>query len=218
MLFKKDLHNTIICHSEWSESCPDRFWGGGMKNLRAGNYTEFRNISDGFPPSPWRTQYDNFRFCKGYYKSIQKILIAVLLSAVSIFSQSVSSVIPSDSGMVIGIIRYGGYSLLVTSKGIKPYEKKSSDEKFSEYYKSIYGKDAENPNHIIETNNGFSFIPVLSENQLRGYGLDSVDGFSIDDFYNFSETSRSKSGSGDKSKIKKRIINYIKELHENIKK
>ncbi len=46
-VLQKALHNLVICHSEWSESGPDRLWvGGGMKNLRAGNYTELINISD----------------------------------------------------------------------------------------------------------------------------------------------------------------------------
>ena len=36
-----------------------------MKNLKSNNFTEFRDISDDFLSSPWRTQYDNFRFCKG---------------------------------------------------------------------------------------------------------------------------------------------------------
>ncbi len=36
-----------------------------MKNLKTGNHTEFRDISDGLQPSPWRTQYDKFRLCKG---------------------------------------------------------------------------------------------------------------------------------------------------------
>ena len=32
-----------------------------MKNLKTGNYIEFRDISDGFH----RPQYDKFRLCKG---------------------------------------------------------------------------------------------------------------------------------------------------------
>ncbi len=35
-----------------------------MKNLKTGNYTEFRDISDGLH----RPQYDKFRLCKGLYK------------------------------------------------------------------------------------------------------------------------------------------------------
>jgi len=42
------LHNLAKCHSEWSESCPDRLWvGGGMKNLKTGIYTEFKDILNG---------------------------------------------------------------------------------------------------------------------------------------------------------------------------
>ena len=42
--------------------------GGEMKNFKTGNDTEFRDVSDGSPSSPWRTQYDKFRLCKGLCK------------------------------------------------------------------------------------------------------------------------------------------------------
>ena len=35
-----------------------------MKNLKTGNYTEFKDLSQ-LAPSPWRTQYDKFRLSKG---------------------------------------------------------------------------------------------------------------------------------------------------------
>ncbi len=64
IIYEKVVHNLIICHSEWSESCPNRYWvRGGMKNLKTCNYTEIRDILDGFPSLLWRNQYDNSMFC-----------------------------------------------------------------------------------------------------------------------------------------------------------
>ncbi len=53
-----------------------------MKNLKTGNYTEFRDISDGSASSPWRTRYNKFRFCKSLYKLSESGLI--ILSALAV--------------------------------------------------------------------------------------------------------------------------------------
>ena len=147
-----------------------------------------------------------------------KIIFALILFSVSISAQNFSSENQSDSERVIGLIKYEGYSFLVTSRGIKSAFSKTTDEKFTEYYKKIYGKDAENPNHVIEGKREFSFIPILNEKMLRKYGIDSVDGLSIRDFYDINKEGRGSSGTNFVRKIENKLIKYIKDSDENIKK
>ncbi len=151
------------------------------------------------------------------FKLSVKIIIVLIFAPASFIAQNISSENLPKSEKVIALINYDGYSFLVTPKGITPTSAKTVDAEFSEYYKRIYGKNSENPNHIIESNNGFSFIPILNQRMLNELGIDSVDGFSVEDLYKLTGTDNSSEDSS-ANQIKRRLIKYIKGLDENIKK
>ncbi len=75
---------------------PRLLWiGGDMKNLKTGNYIELRDISDGFPYSPWQTQQDGSMFRKGLYT------FWVLLRRSKIFVIKNRSLIISSVGAIL---------------------------------------------------------------------------------------------------------------------
>ena len=111
-------------------------------------------------------------------------LIFLMFSGINILGQQRTD----STNSFIGMIEYGNYCFLVSQHGIKLIGKaKSINQKYSEYYKRIYGKDAENPNFVFEGNDELKFVPLVPLNQLPHNGNFLVDGFSASKLYNLSD-------------------------------
>ena len=122
-------------------------------------------------------------------KIFNKIFLALILSA-PLFAQNVS--LNDTVHLVYGALTYNGQTIFITDSGLTVSsngnyyndaysQRKSTNEQFSEYYKMIYGKDAKNPNYVIDGEN-MGFVPFLNLNELYGINKPLVNGVSISDF------------------------------------
>jgi hypothetical protein len=118
----------------------------------------------------------------------------------------------------IGMIKYGNYSFLVSHNGIKLISKnKSINQQYTEYYKKIYGEDAENPNYVIEGNGEFNFVPLIPINQLTNRGIDSVDGFPVSKLYGLEDGKKVDANNKFLSKLQNLLQKQIMRKLENNK-
>ncbi len=118
-------------------------------------------------------------------KFSKKILFAALVFSVSAFAQNVAL---NDTVYIIyGALNYEGRTIFVTERGLIPagngnYNsyRRSTNEEFSQYYKMIYGENAENPNYVIDGEN-ISFVPFVNINELYGNNRQVLNGISVSD-------------------------------------
>ncbi len=153
------------------------------------------------------------------FNLIIQITFSLIFFTIAGYAQTGNQGNKPGSSEVIGLIKYDGYSILVLKNGLKAIDSKdSTDNYYTEYYRNIYGDSVGNPNHVVESNDKISFIPFLSGNRLQSYGIDSIDNFSLEQFYHiFQNNSFDKEGKN-YEKLKNRLITVIKDLRENTKK
>ncbi len=126
--------------------------------------------------------------------------------------------IPDSANTFIGIIKYGDYSFLVSQNGIKLIGRdKSVNQRFLEYYKRIYGEDAENPNYVMEGNGEFNFVPLIPINKLMERGINSVEGFPVSELFRLSEGKKVNANNIFLSKLKNLLQKQIMRKLENNK-
>ena len=126
--------------------------------------------------------------------------------------------IPDSANTLIGIIKYGDYGFLISQKGIKLIGRdKSVNQRFSEYYKQIYGEDAENPNYVMEGNGEFNFVPLIPINELMNRGVDSIEGSPISELYSLSYGKKVNANNIFLSKLKNLLQKQIMRKLENNK-
>ena len=126
--------------------------------------------------------------------------------------------IPDSANTLIGIIKYGDYGFLISQKGIKLIGRdKSVNQRFSEYYKQIYGEDAENPNYVMEGNGEFNFVPLIPINKLMERGINSVEGFPVSELFRLSEGKKVNANNIFLSKLKNLLQKQIMRKLENNK-
>jgi len=126
--------------------------------------------------------------------------------------------IPDSANTLIGIIKYGDYGFLVSQNGIKLIGRdKSVNQRFSEYYKQIYGEDAENPNYVMEGNGEFNFVPLIPINKLMERGINSVEGFPVSELFRLSEGKKVNANNIFLSKLKNLLQKQIMRKLENNK-
>ncbi len=119
-----------------------------------------------------------------YFKNILPFFFAAVSVA---FAQNVS--LNDTVHIVYGALTYNGQTIFVTDKGLEingsyagaNSRQGSTNEQFSRYYKKIYGKDAENPNFVIDGEN-MGFIPFVNINELYGNNAPLINGVSVSDF------------------------------------
>ena len=118
-------------------------------------------------------------------KLFKKILTALLFGSLA-FAQNVS--LNDTVHLVYGALTYQGQTIFVTEHGlvVSPQNgygntrRNSTNEEFSRYYKMIYGKDAENPNYVIDGEN-MGFIPFVNINDLYGNNRQVINGVTVSD-------------------------------------
>jgi len=126
--------------------------------------------------------------------------------------------IPDSANTLIGIIKYGDYGFLISQKGIKLIGRdKSVNQRFSEYYKQIYGEDAENPNYVMEGNGEFNFVPLIPINELMNRGVDSIEGSPVSELYGLSYGKKVDANNKFISKLKNLLQKQIMRKLENNK-
>jgi hypothetical protein len=144
-----------------------------------------------------------------FYKAI---LIALVVATGGTYAQNVS--LNDTVHLVYGALTYNGQTIFVTDNGLQvtqgdTHSSQSTNEQFSQYYKMIYGKDAENPNYVIDGEN-MGFVPFVNINELYGNGTRLIDGVSVSDF--------AKAVSDKNFPKRKEVLNKIENYAKNLTK
>ncbi len=102
----------------------------------------------------------------------------LLIFSENLFAQEFSeNIIPQ----VIGVFEVNGEKYLLSQNNFTKVNEMTSNQFFTEYYKSVYGENTQNPNFIIEGKT-INFQPLVNISSFLGDETDILPHFIKNDF------------------------------------